>query len=265
MRLDLVHRTLVGVDVEKYGPRDNQDHYELRKALREVLADACEAVRVSPSEVQDQGDAYLSLFGPEVPKPTLVDGLVREIDNGLRRYNRDRVAGSHLRVRVAIHSGELHIDGRGYPGRVTVAAARLLDAQPAKQALASSTGNLVVIVSQRIYEDVVVHGYGAIIPAQYDQVQVANKEFAGTAWIRLPGEDGPRQDGLDQPVDPGPREAPTDAGGPDAGSRSAAPPGSWDLREAFGNAHFAGPTSFGGHAAGRDVRIEGDSDGRRTR
>jgi class 3 adenylate cyclase len=158
MRLDLVHRTLVGVDIEQYSRRYNPGHAELRRALREVLADACEAVRVSPSEAQDQGDAILSLFGPDIPKPTLIDGLVREIDNGLRAYNRDRVADSHMRVRVAIHAGEVHIDGQGFPGRATVAAMRLLDAQQARQALADSPGNLVVIVSQQIYEDVVVHG-----------------------------------------------------------------------------------------------------------
>lgn len=254
MNLEPVHRTLVGVDIEKYSDRGDRDHHDLRLALRRVLGDAMAAAGetgVTAAEVQDQGDAYLILFRPDVSKLKLVDGLVREVGNGLRRHNESRVPSARMRLRISIHAGELQIDGTGFPGRTTVDTMRLLNSQQARDALAGSDGDLVLIVSQRIYEDVVVHGYGSIIPTQYRRVEVVNKSFRGTAWIWLPG----RPETAAPSMEPTPEPVPARERG-----RTGAPTPSFDMREAFQNAQFSGPTSFGGHAAGRDIIIGGTAD-----
>src|ERR1051326_4502087 len=136
-----VHRSLVAVDIEGYSRRRNQGHVELRSALRRILSDAFDIVGVEivPAEQQDQGDGFLTLVRPEVSKVVLVDGLVREIENSLRRYNRYQTEEGKMRLRVALHSGELHIDETGFPGEACVTVMRLIEAEQVKAALANAS------------------------------------------------------------------------------------------------------------------------------
>lgn len=249
-----VHRSLVAVDIEGYSRRRNQGHVELRSALRRILADAFDiaGVEIAPTEQQDQGDGFLTLVRPEVSKVVLVDGLIREIENGLRRYNRYQTEEGKIRLRVALHSGELHIDEAGFPGEATVTVMRLIEAEQVKTALGNAPRNIAVIVSDSLYWDVVAHDYAGIVHEEYVQVEVAVKTFRGPAWIRVPG--CPVLDAVPNaaPGQPSAAAPSGDAGeGQQRETRSAVVPGSW-----FTNAHFAGPTSIGGYAAGRDINVK---------
>lgn len=245
-----VHRSLVAVDIEGYSRRRNQGHMELREALRRILADAFDSVGVEivPTEQQDQGDAFLTLVGPEVSKVVLVDGLVREMENALRRYNHYHTEEGKMRLRVALHAGEVHLDGTGFPGEATVMVMRLIEAEQVKNALAKAPKDLAVIVSDGLYRDVVAHDYGGIVHEEYGQVEVAVKTFRGPAWIRVPG--CPAVDTVpDAPVVT-PSDTSPGGGGQERDTMPSAEPGGW-----FTNAHFAGPTTFGGYAAGRDINV----------
>jgi class 3 adenylate cyclase len=250
MKLDPVHRSLVAVDIEGYSRRQNQGHLELRAALRQIMADAFDSVSVEidPAELQDQGDAFLALVKPEVSKVKLVDGLVRELENALRRYNRYRTKEGKIRLRVALHSGEVHPDGTGFAGEAIVTVMRLIDAEQVKKALATATKDIAVIVSDGLYQDIVVHSYSAIVPEEYSRVEVAVKEFHQPAWVRVPGY--PAADVI----------LGTPAVTPSAtsqGSRGHQPETSRPAERGglFNSAYFAGPTSFGGYAAGRDINL----------
>lgn len=252
-----VHRSLVAVDIEGYSLRRNQDHLELRAALRRVLADAFDAagVEIAPSEQQDQGDAFLTLVRSEISKVVLVDGFVREIENALRRYNHYHTEEGKMRLRVAIHAGEVHLDGTGFPGEATVTVMRLIEAEQVKGALASAPKDLAVIISDSLYRDIVAHDYGGIVHDEYSQVDVVVKKFRGVAWIRVPGRAAVGDQRSTTAVTP-PGAPPDDSGMEQRTGQSSVPP-AW-----FSNAHFSGPTSFGGYAAGHDININERRGGR---
>jgi hypothetical protein len=242
MYTDPVPRSLIAVDIEGYSRRDNQGHQELRAGLREVCDQAFSkiGVKIRATDRQDHGDAFLMLVQPEVTKPALVDDFVRELGVALRGFNRSRSATARMRLRVALHAGEVHPDGTGFGGEAAIAVMRLIEAEVLREALRRAPGDLAVIVSDQLYRDVVIHAYRAIDPVDYQRVRVSAKGFSANAWIRTPGS---------APRGPGDSARPDDT--------VTVPPGV----SARDNVHF-GPTAYGGHAAGRDVNVTERPSGR---
>jgi hypothetical protein len=262
MVLDPEPRSLIAIDIEGYSGRDNLGHLELREALRRVCDEAFQRVDVTPDARQDQGDAFLILVRPDTTKALLVDDLVREMVTALRRFNRSRLPHTRMRLRMAIHAGEVHVDGTGFGGESVVAVMRLIDADALKDALKTAPDDLAVIVSEHLHKDVVLQRYRGIDPAEYHEVQVVRKQFNQPGWVRVPGVSGrpePAQTELPAtskqdvhalaPGDIAPA-APTTTESPPEHD-AVVPKG-----VGFGGpVTFSGPASFGGHAAGRDVNI----------
>lgn len=251
MKLNPVHRSLVAVDIEGYSRRPNQGHLQLRAALRRVMADAFEGARVEidPTEQQDQGDGFLTLVKPEVSKVVLVDELVREIQNALRPYNRYQMTEGRMRLRVALHSGEVHPDGTGFAGQAIVGVNRLIDAEQLKKALTVAPKDIAVIISDGLYRDIVAHNYGAIDSGEYTRVEVTVKEFREPAWVRVPGY---RAGDFVSDTFTVRSSAPAQGGSHEHRPETRSPV---ERAGPFTNAYFAGPTSFGGYAAGRDINL----------
>ena len=246
MTLDPVPRSLVAVDIEGYSRRDNQGQVELRAALRRVCDEAFQQIRVDADARQDQGDSFLILVKPDIPKARLVADLVREMSTALRSSNRNWVPEARMRLRLAFHAGDVHLDGTGFGGEAVVAVMRLIEADALRSALIAAPYDLAVIVSSQLHRDVVAQRYRGIDPADYREVLVSSKGFSQAAWIRVPG----------LPSAPPTAQPPAAVPAP-----SAASPGGVYFA---GTASFSGPTSFIGHAAGRDVHVSGrDQDVRR--
>ena len=72
-----------------------------------------------------------------------------------------------LRLRVVVHAGEVHYDGRGYLGEALDVAFRLLDAPEFKAFLQKVAAPLIVAVSEEIYVSVVMHQYDGINSHEY--------------------------------------------------------------------------------------------------
>jgi transcriptional regulator with XRE-family HTH domain len=184
-----VHRAIVCVDVESFGdPRRTNVH---RAAIRDGLyTSLCRAfdrsgVAWSGCDHEDRGDGVLILVPPEVPKSLLVSGVPRELAAALGEHNRAHHRQSQIRLRMAVHAGEILYDEHGVSGAALNVAFRLLEAAGVKHALARSAGALAVIISEWFHEEVVVHTPESD-PASYRRVQVSVKETETTAWIRLP-------------------------------------------------------------------------------
>jgi class 3 adenylate cyclase len=240
MTLDPVPRSLVAVDIEGYSRRDNLGHLELREALRRVCDEAFGEIGVHGDTRQDQGDAFLILVEPDVAKSRLVADLVRELAQALRLFNRSRLPDARMRLRVALHSGDVHLDGTGYGGEAVIAVMRLIEADALREALKTAPDDLVVIVSERLHDEVVAQRYRGIDPADYREVRVSRKEFSQPAWIRVPGT-------------PSAPAEPASHRGSEAEHSPTATGGAYFASTAT----FSGPTSIGGHAAGRDVHVAG--------
>jgi hypothetical protein len=187
-----MYRSIVAVDLEGSTKRTNPVKGELRRVLYDLLERSLEAAGVSEEHLEpltDRGDGVLVLIRPhdDVPKTVLFGRVVPMLTALLLEYN---AAVAHqalsLRLRVVVHAGEVHYDGRGFFGEDLDVAIRLLDSRPVKRALREAVASpLVLVVSEEIFSGVVRQGY--VDGGRYEQrvrVRVGNRQRRG--WVNIP-------------------------------------------------------------------------------
>jgi tetratricopeptide (TPR) repeat protein len=184
-----VHRAIIVVDVERFGDRSRTDLNQLaiRKALYEALVHAFRKSRIAwaTCESEDRGDGALILIPPDVPKTRMVTIWPAALAAAVTRHNAGCAAPERMRLRLALHAGEVYHDVHGVAGTAVNHTFRLAEAPALKSALAASSGVLALIVSDWLYGEVIRHDPAAV-PGLYQQVQVTVKETSAVAWIRVP-------------------------------------------------------------------------------
>ena len=197
-----VHRAVLCVDVEQFGDlrRTHPHQAAVRSGLYAALRAAFARSGVSWQDCyhEDRGDGALILVPPDVPKNALAVGIPRELAAALAEHNQTHDGAARIRLRLALHAGEIHRDDYGVVGTAINVAFRLLEAAPLRQALSDSAGVLVVIASQWFFDEVIRHE-PASHSARYRRVQVSVKETAGTAWICRPDDPYPPSARPDSP------------------------------------------------------------------
>lgn len=182
-----VHRSIVVVDVEGFGDqrRTNAHQVTVRDGLYSVMREAFGRAGISWDDCgrEDRGDGIFVLVPAEVPKALLVESLPAELVAALRAHNEAHLDPERIRLRMALHAGEVRYDDHGVTATAVTLAFRLVDAGVLKDALAGSAGVLAVIVSSWFFDEVVRHSRAA---AGYRPVQVAVKETRTVSWICLP-------------------------------------------------------------------------------
>lgn len=184
-------RAVLAVDVEKFSDPSRTNHHKiiahdgLYEALHRALRES--GIEKRQFHEEDRGDGAMFLFTAEVHKSVLADFLLRRLIANLLRHNATVTQEARIRLRIALHFGEVTIDSKGAVGDCVNHTFRLLEADPLKAALAGSSSVLAVIVSRAFYEDVLRHEPAAE-PQAYWQIAVAVKETTTTAWIRLAAE-----------------------------------------------------------------------------
>ncbi|MDX8141300.1 hypothetical protein SK854_04195 [Lentzea sp. BCCO 10_0061] len=184
-------RAVLAVDVEKFSDPSRTNHHKL--VAHGGLYDALHAaLRESNIEKrswhwEDRGDGAMFLFTPEVPKQVLSEFLLRRLIANLLRYNATVTQEARIRLRIALHFGEVTLNDQGAVGDCVNLTFRLLEADPLKAALAGSSAVLAVIVSRTFYEEVLRHDPAAE-PDAYQEIEVAVKETTTSAWIRVSAE-----------------------------------------------------------------------------
>ncbi len=188
-RSPMLHQTIVVVDVARFTDPARTAYHQL--AVREGLYHALKGafteagLDLDACTVEDRGDGKLILMPPEINNGRLADQLPDRLVAGLRRHNAVHSAEAAIKLRVALHTGEVHHDGQGAVGQAVNDAFRILEMPAAKAALKSSTGVLALIASDAFYHDVVVHDPAAD-PRSYQRILVETKETELVAWLRLP-------------------------------------------------------------------------------
>ena len=140
-----------------------------------------------------RGDDYVVGL-PPATLPRLLHPFLRELQETLRERDRNRLhRDPSLRLRASIHVGPLPdaggwTDGVGKPMADTH---RLLDSDQVRRLLRETHREvtfLAVIVSRRVFEDVVEAGYTDLHPEQFVPVVAAveSKGFAERAYLYLP-------------------------------------------------------------------------------
>ena len=194
-------RTILALDIEGFGRQARTNLTRLR--LRRQLARWCEALlrqaRASPSQwcVQDTGDGFIFSVDPHIPRDVLLGRFVIGLALRLGRYNRDRPEAERIRLRLAMHAGDVLRDPEPIHGEATVLACRLLDAGAVRACLEATEQPLAAIVSQVIYDNIVKQAYWRIDPATWHPTVASTKEGPRPAWVHVPGDfDAPRRAGI---------------------------------------------------------------------
>ncbi|MFJ7218499.1 hypothetical protein [Amycolatopsis sp. NPDC098790] len=184
-----IHRTIFAVDVEGYGDqrRTTPDRLAMRGGLYRALGRAFDDAGVpwAACRSDDCGDGVFVLAPPQIPKGLFVEFLPNALAVALHRHNLTHHAGARIRLRMALHAGEVAFDDHGVTAPAINHAFRLLDAAPLKKALKASPGVLGLITSSWFFEEVVRHSDG-LDPTTFRPVPVAVKETRTTGWIALP-------------------------------------------------------------------------------
>jgi hypothetical protein len=152
-----VHRAIMVVDVERFGDPDrtNLNQLAVRDGLYTALMQAFEGSGIGWERCvsEDRGDGALILVPPEVPKACLVTGLPGLLAAAVSRHNAGRAGPEQMRLRMAVHAGEVYRDAHGVAGSAVNHAFRLAEAPALRSALAASPGVLAVIVSDWLFTD----------------------------------------------------------------------------------------------------------------
>ncbi|MEC3973874.1 hypothetical protein [Amycolatopsis sp. H20-H5] len=184
-----VHRTILVVDVEGFGHARRTIAHQLavRKGLYQVLRRALDEVGVAwdACRHEDRGDSVFVLAPVELPKAPFVESVPAALAVAIRAHNATHVAEEQIRLRMALHAGEVAYDEHGVTAPAVNLAFRLLDAAALKTALAGSPGVLALITSAWFFDEVVRHCPIAE-PATFRQVRVVVKETTTLGWISLP-------------------------------------------------------------------------------
>ncbi|WP_433268685.1 hypothetical protein ACQPZF_04840 [Actinosynnema sp. CS-041913] len=206
-----LHRSIVVFDIAGYGRLDNRAQVRARETLHTVVRRAFRAAGVPwwRLVVEDRGDGLILLVPPSVSKVDLLDPLVQLLVFGLGRVP----ASSRVRLRMAVHAGDLVRDPYGWVGTDLNTACRLVDSPALYRAQRQSpAADLVVIVSDDVHRAVVRHGYKGLRTADYRPVRVVRKEVDERAWVHVPATAAPYSAG--RAAVPSPRTHASDAANP---------------------------------------------------
>ncbi|MFC8506916.1 hypothetical protein ACFU3J_03950 [Streptomyces sp. NPDC057411] len=231
-----IHRLVVFGDVVGSGRLGMDEKRLTRAAVYEAFGEAYASVGIEPGTVhqEDRGDGILAALRPDVPPTLMVGRWIDTLYECLREHNTGR--RRPLRMRVGMNAGLVLDDGHGLVGRAVDLACRLCDSARAKRIMTEAPDvDLLIVVSDWLYRNVVVEGGRYVEPSHYRRAAVVSKETDEDAWFHVPRRPEP-------PMEPGTGGDDETGGGPSRGDGS--PP-------------RTGPVGGGSrtYKAGRDMQL----------
>ncbi|MFB4305613.1 hypothetical protein [Actinomadura sp. GTD37] len=190
----LVYRLLLAVDLERYSRLDAQQQLAAQTDLRGLL-DGCArrtGLRTSGWYRQPGGDGELVVMPVDVDVPRVVGVFARDLERALAELNRHRAP--RLRMRLALHHGTMIEGPLGPAGDAPIVVSRLLEAPPLRDHLTEHQDrDLVLVVSDTLYKDVVGSGFCALNPADFVKLEVVIKERPYSGYIHHTGRVPPKR------------------------------------------------------------------------
>jgi hypothetical protein len=181
---------MLAVDIKAFNhpERDEDVQRFLRTAMYDLLASAFDGscVQWSACHREDRGDGVLVVAPPGTPETALIDPLVDHLRAGLRRHNKLCSDLAAIRLRMAVHAGQVHFDQNGISGHAVTHLFRMLEAAAFKRAFAASDADFALVTSAALYDDVISRGPGLIDPDMYAPINIRCKETRARAWLYLP-------------------------------------------------------------------------------
>ncbi|MFI5530092.1 hypothetical protein ACIA8O_16260 [Kitasatospora sp. NPDC051853] len=192
MEWESAYRAVLAVDIERSAGRGDPALLTIRSALRTMLRESVERSRIdwTACRIDDLGDGLRVTAPPGVRKAALIHPLFDELAARLRAHNQLAGPFTTIRVRMALHAGDVRLGPAGeVAGRPLEVLARLLDAPAVRAELADAPPRTVAVLalSEHFHEETVQAGRPGIVPEDYRRVAVHNKEFTSSAWLRSAG------------------------------------------------------------------------------
>lgn len=183
------HCMLFAVDIAQFtrADRDDQVQLALREALYRLLIEAFDHAGIPWESCihEDRGDGAIVIIPASASASAVVGTLIDQIRERLRTHNRLASRLAQLRLRLALHTGEVHRDRHGFAGEAVNHLFRILDAPALRERLLSPGTEFALIVSDFLYRSAVD---GAVTSGAYSEVAVRAKQFHAAAWIlTVPG------------------------------------------------------------------------------
>jgi hypothetical protein len=186
---DPQHRSIVVIDVVGFGRRTDLAQLHVRAKLDDAVRAACRAsgLPVSRLVFEDRGDGVIVFVPATVSKAVLIRPFVPQLRDWLHDHNAESEPAHRVRVRVAVHAGEVVHGPHGWIGTDLNLTCRLADSAALReQVVRQPRAEVVAAVSDVIHRAVVRHGHRGIDTDSYTQVHVEAKEVATRAWIQAP-------------------------------------------------------------------------------
>jgi hypothetical protein len=185
-----VYCSVVLLDVANSASRDHRGQLRMRDDLYEIMAEVTDddGIDIESLQPDDTGDGMRLIIPSEVMRPArVVDTFVTGLAAVLREHHQQSSEKARIRMRACFDSGFVSEHRRGWTGEPLVRAARLIDANQVREALATDPGaHLVTVLSEPAY-DVRRSRFTVIPPDCFQRIRVRVKEFDGTAWLLAPG------------------------------------------------------------------------------
>jgi hypothetical protein len=183
---ELVYRLLFVVDIVNFSRLDTRHQAMAQTELSRVLDLAARRAYLDRKkwDRQPRGDGELSVLPPDTDVAWVVADfphqIIRELENS---------EWPDLRLRMSLHHGALTAGHFGPVGDAPIVACRLLDARATRAALLSdASSGAVIVVSERLYRDVVTTRFHGLQPELFRRMQVSakRKTYAGYICVGSP-------------------------------------------------------------------------------
>lgn len=184
-----LHCGMFAVDIASFSSRrDPAVQRHLRSSVHRIVRESCHKLGLSWDACysEDRGDGLFVIVGPEAGVDDLLGPLAVQLLSGVRRHNRLANREARIQLRVAVNAGYVQFDEHGVTGMALNHLFRLLDAAPLKYRLAESSGDFALIVSHRLFEEVIAFSAGVIEASSFVCVPVKVKETHDRGWVWLP-------------------------------------------------------------------------------
>lgn len=184
-------RNTIAVDIEGSARRNNYAKAMLRADMYDLIEAALVACGITENlrdKHCDRGDGLIAFIRPvdQAPKTLLLNQFVPTLSDLLCEHALTHPSRS-FRLRVAIHTGDVHVDQRGPFGEDVDITARLVDAPELKVMLSQTSAPLLLVVSDHIHRSVIRHGYEGIDESTFEpavHLDIAGQPYRG--WVQKP-------------------------------------------------------------------------------
>ena len=181
---------MLAVDIAEFtrADRDDEVQLHLRISLYGILREALGGSGMPWDQCQheDRGDGVVVIVPPGLPAQPIIDSLPERLSGLIRRHNRFSYESVRMQVRVAANIGPVYGDEHGFSGDDLTLLCRMLDAQPLRRALSESGSEVALIISDYVYDKLVLRRQSLAGPRSFRRVRTQVKRIPVHAWMYLP-------------------------------------------------------------------------------